>query len=477
MGKIKFDFITVTSKHSGLRSFAFFLLRKSNRLFTLRVYRRHMGGFFYKGVVVKVGGSDSNGFFIGQRKSSNCYNFIITIPGEISNQFASSFLKNSNLLNRIWRITRLDLQLTCDYDFKNESQVIFLYWFFFLAQKALEKKKLGRNVGFVFNEFFALVSVSFSKTMRRNSWKVYTSMTKKQISQGLGVRFEVTVKNSLEYLDALKKIEGDIEKCNFKIIQQTLKEAAKTDLLAKHRCIVRDWRTYNKAQDGPETSFLERGRRPTEFGPKEPRRPPIDGRRPRRKRQSRLSEELTLVAQALQSFAEMVKSKRPTFSHKQVKFLNEQLNPRNWRVSWNIRKEWAIIPTQSHHLWAPLFNPLPSKARRQAIEKRRDALKYLASKINAIVRNCEKLSPRKRDYVEEPKANKIVREIMEIVVNYSVMDKDAGGLPRAEALYSENFDEKPDYVQEIIKTRQREKYAKMMRKLNEDFKRETTGFD
>ena len=470
MAQIKFDFMTITSKEASLRAFSFFLLKKSDSSFTVRLHYRHMGGCLYKGVSVEVGGPDSNDFFIGQRNNSKGYDFIITISTEISNQFASSFLKNSNLLNGIWRITRLDLQLTTGFEFKNEDHIIYLYSSFFRAQKALEKKKRGRDVGLTLNKKFALVSVSFSKTMRRNSWKVYTSMSKKR---GLGVRFEVTVKNSLEYLDALKNCERDIKKCNFKIIKWTLKEAAKTDLLAKHRGIVKDWLTYIKAQDGPETSFLERGHRPT---PKEPRRPPIDGR-PRRK--SRLSEELTLVAQALQSLAEMVKSKRPTFSHKQMKYLNDQLSPTHWRVSWNIRKEWAIIPTQSHHLWAPLFKPLPPKAvaRRQAIAKRREALKSLASNINAIVRNCEILPPRKRDYVEEPKGNKLVREIMEIVVNYSVLAKAAGGLPRAEALYSENFDEKPDYVQEIIKTRQREKYAKMMRKKNEDFKRRNGNFD
>ena len=142
--------------------------------------------------------------------------------------------------------------------------------------------------------------------------------------------------------------------------------------------------------------------------------------------------------------------------------MNDQLSSRDWRMGWNIRKEWAILPRESNPLWGPLFAPLPQKAaaRRKAIEKRREALKSLASKINAIVLNCERFPQRKRNYIEEPKTNVLVREIFQIVTRNPVMDKFSERLPRAKALYSKDFEDQTEYVQEIIRTRQREKYKK-----------------
>lgn len=58
-------------------------------------------------------------------------------------------------------------------------------------------------------------------------------------------------------------------------------------------------------------------------------------------------------------------------------------------------------------------------------------------------------------YIEEPK---LIREIFES--EYPVMDKRVQALPRAQALYSNNFEDQTDYVQDIIRTRQKEKYKK-----------------
>lgn len=197
-----------------------------------------------------------------------------------------------------------------------------------------------------------------------------------------------------------------------------------------------------------------------------------------KRRKSVLSEELTLFSQALQSFAEMLKSKRPTFSHKQMKYLNGQLSTTHWRISWNRRQQWALVPRSVNPLWGSLLAPLPqgAGARRKAIEKRREALKFLASNINSIVRHCEILPKRQRNYVTEPRANKLVREILQVVNESPVMDKSSDRLPRAKAFYSENFEDKPAYVQEIIKTRQKQKYEKKMKKSSEDFKRESPNF-
>lgn len=80
-------------------------------------------------------------------------------------------------------------------------------------------------------------------------------------------------------------------------------------------------------------------------------------------------------------------------------------------------------------------------------------------------------------YVAAPKANQLVREIFQIVTHNSVMDKNVSELPRAQALYSENFEDKPDYVQDIIRTRQREKYKKILKKTRGDSKRFFANFD
>ena len=80
-------------------------------------------------------------------------------------------------------------------------------------------------------------------------------------------------------------------------------------------------------------------------------------------------------------------------------------------------------------------------------------------------------------YREEPKGNKLIREIFELVNAYPVMDNNVPSLPRAKALYSRNFEDPTDSVQEIIRTRQREKYKKILKKTRGDSKRFFANFD
>lgn len=56
-------------------------------------------------------------------------------------------------------------------------------------------------------------------------------------------------------------------------------------------------------------------------------------------------------------------------------------------------------------------------------------------------------------YIEEPKANKLIRQIFEVVQEHPVMDKIAERRPRAQGLYSEDLEDKSPYVQEIIRER------------------------
>ena len=461
MAKIAFDFLTLTSKKVTLRAFFFFLIKKVPFRFTLRSKFMKIGGPAYKGFAFTGGTSGKRNrdeFFVGQRRSPKGYEYIIAIPGEICNLFVFDFLKNSNLLAREWQITRLDLQLTLDYEFASANQLIDFYLNFYKNQRVLTKK-----IKFTANAAYLLMSVG-SKKQRQREWKVYTSELDGDFPKKIPIRFEVTLKNSSQYLNCLAESDGCIEKCNFRILQRSLLEAADTFLLSKHRSLVQDWSCYLKAQKELEKTKDVESERANPI--KQESRPRGSEKRgiSRDSRKSSFSEELALVSQALESLSEMVRHKKQTFSHKQVKYLNDQFSSRDWRMSWNIGKEWAIIPMESNPLWAPLFAPLPQKAatRRKAIEKRREALKSLAAHFNKVVRECCQYPDRKMVYIEEPKANKLIREIFEFVREYPVMDKSSERLPRAKALYSKNFEDQSDYVQEIIRTRQREKYKKMM---------------
>ena len=133
---------------------------------------------------------------------------------------------------------------------------------------------------------------------------------------------------------------------------------ADTFLLSKHRSLVQDWSCYLKVPEESEATLVERAN-PT----KQESRPRGEVTRGV-SRKSRFSEELALVAQALESLGKMVQSKRPTFSHKQIQFLNDELSSRDWRLSWNIRKQWAIIPEDNNPLW---HAPLPPYLKRRRL--------------------------------------------------------------------------------------------------------------
>ena len=348
---IKFDYLILTSKKATLRAFFFFLLRKTPFRFSLRSKFMKLGGPTYKGWAFQGRGVE---IFIGhrrylwQRRNTREFEFIITMPGEICNLFVFDFLKSSNLLRGEWKITRLDLQLTLGYEFGSQEQIMFFYWNFYKNQSALEKRAKKRKVKLTANEEYLLVSVGCKK-QERSEWKVYSSELAGNYPKEVNVRFEVTLKTSLQYLNYLGESDGCIERCNFRIIQQTLFEAADTFLLSKHRSLLKNWSSYLKAQKELEKTkaepILALTAHPTkqEFRPRGSEKPreATSGRR-----KSRFSEELALVAEALESFAKMVQSKRPTFSHKQVHYLNDQLKTQNWRVSWNRRKQWALVPTE-----------------------------------------------------------------------------------------------------------------------------------
>ena len=205
-----------------------------------------IGGPAYKGFAftkAPSGKRNREEFFMGQRRSPKGYEYIVAIPGEICKLFVFDFLKNSNLLNGKWQITRLDLQLTLGYEFADDNQLMLLYWNFYKNQPVLEKKGKKNKVKFTANDAYLLVSVG-SKKRDQNQWKVYSSTEDGHYPKEIGVRFEVTLKNSSQYLNCLGESDGWIEKCNFRILQRSLLEADETFLLSKHRSLVKDWSCY-----------------------------------------------------------------------------------------------------------------------------------------------------------------------------------------------------------------------------------------
>ena len=154
------------------------------------------------------------------------YIYIIALPGKICKLFVFDFLKNSNLLPRAWQITRLDLQLILDSEFASANQLMHFYLNFYKNQRALTKK-----VKFTANAAYLLMSVG-SQKQRQREWKVYTSELDEDSPKKIAIRFEVPLKNSSQYLNCLAESDGCIEKCNFRIIQRSLLEAAHTFLLS-----------------------------------------------------------------------------------------------------------------------------------------------------------------------------------------------------------------------------------------------------
>ena len=331
MAKIAFDFLTLTSKKVTLRAFFFFLIKKVPLGFTLRSKFMKIGGPAYKGFAftkAPSGKRNRKEFFVGQRCSPKGYEYIIAIPGEICNLFVFDFLKNSNLLNGKWQITRLDLQLTLGYEFADDNQLMLFYWQFYKNQRALEKKAKKNKVKFTANGAYLLVSVG-SKKQDRSEWKVYSSTLDGPYPKEINVRFEVTLKNSSQYLNCLGESDGCIEKCNFKILQRGLLEADETFLLSKHRSLVQDWSSYLKAQNELGKTKVEPRRKLDHQTKQESRsRGPCDalggseeatrGVISSGSRKSHFSEELALVSQALESLSQMVRHKRQTFSPKRT---------------------------------------------------------------------------------------------------------------------------------------------------------------
>ena len=406
-----------------------------------------MGGFPYRGWASRDGGT-----FVGHRpKKRGGFDFIVSLSGANCNFFIFELLINSFFLKGIWRMTRLDLEFTLDYEFLRKRQLKSEFRRFHGAQTFLEEKTARfREVSLILNQKYALVNVGLKKNQQAYSWKVYTSGLEDDFPAHLGVRFEVTIKNPLKYLNELTKNEGNIEKCNYFLIKKTLLEAADTPLLLKHRYFMKNWSVYHKSRETVWEDLL----------PPENQKNQSVLRRTAQERKNQFQAELTQVSLSLNAFAELLKTKKSILSHKQISLLNQQFRTTEWRLSWNRHQQWALVPTKINPLWGPLFKPLPKKAaaRRKAVTQRKKALKLLAAQFDKAVLDCNTLKTRKVIYVEEPKSNKIIREIFEVLESEKkIMDKKARQLPRAQSFYTEEFSDKPIYVQEIILNRWREK--------------------
>lgn len=81
--KIKFNYLIITSENSTLRSFFFFLLKKTPFRFKLKSKFMNLGGPAYKGWAFQAGLDGK--FFIVQRPRLRIqkYEHIMTLPGSI----------------------------------------------------------------------------------------------------------------------------------------------------------------------------------------------------------------------------------------------------------------------------------------------------------------------------------------------------------------------------------------------------------
>ena len=111
-------------------------------------------------------GEEREKFFIGSRLNGNRWEYLLTIPGKVCNILVESLLRNPNIMNGEWKMTRLDVQLTLGKEFTSKKEICKIYWQFFEAQMGLEStKKKGREVSIEGDESF--ISVHIGKHRHR----------------------------------------------------------------------------------------------------------------------------------------------------------------------------------------------------------------------------------------------------------------------------------------------------------------------
>nr|YP_009519451.1 hypothetical protein [Rhipiliopsis peltata]AYC65455.1 hypothetical protein [Rhipiliopsis peltata] len=359
---LKFDYVTLTSKKKSLRRFFFRTLKKIAKDFRIVSCSKHqlrIGGSAYQGFIFYL--VNEKGWFLGRRsaRSKSGYEYILSIPGEMSNSFIAEFLQDPNFeaFAKDWRFTRLDLQCTLGIE---ELEVRKLYWEFYNAQRKWEAGKPAkqqREVKLIVEEDpqtqkgFLCVSVGSNKA-QRNLLKIYSELPVFDL-----VRLEITLRKTAIFKRLFRKNDLNLNKMCHAIFGQQLATLAETPLLDEHRSFLK-----NSADAEPSLQQVKK------------------------KAKVQFKEGCVSVAQAHESLVAALKPQMHVFSHQQIRYLNEQFPIKSWQICWANAKQWALIPTEHNALYQPLFAPLPTlkKDYLQKVQKRQAAFLALAKHIDKV---------------------------------------------------------------------------------------------
>lgn len=456
---IQTDYLRVTSsKTRSLITYAFGLLKTKKSQFFSFVGKKSQRKFGppYKGWAFSINGEKQN-FFVGQRKNAhgNGTDFILDIPGKIAHLFLKNFLKHENILLGVWKIKRLDAQLTLRRQV-SQDELDQQYYNFSKSFNKMQKK----------NDTGDRARIKGDSKTRGNyvSWdggksKVYE---KKQKDEGYSKETRLEVQCSEGFAEAENR-----ETFLYNALKQELDQLPRTQLLSEHRKYMRE----NKPSKSPSISIsgassssdsLENGLNKNSNG-KKPKRVSLS--------QKHLLKEVFMeVSNAHYYFAETLKKKIPTISAKQVKYLNSELSSESWRIGWRIGQnndhEWALCPMGENPLCHLLFGKLPSKKKRQALEGRREAIFAFSKDLRRIADEFHNL-PCRRQSSQKPNTNYWIKDLLEAVLENPVIGQDIDRLPRAQVKPARCFEEHSLYVQGIIRSKQQMKLAKVQLKLTE----------
>lgn len=253
----------------------------------------------------------------------------------------------------------------------------------------------------------------------------------------------------------------------YNALKQKLDQLSKTKLLADHRKFMKE----NK----PSKPKLISNASSSSDSLKNGLNQNSNGNKPQSKRVSLsqkhlLKEAFLEILNAHSYFAETLKRIIPTISAKQVQYLNSELSSESWRIGWRIGHnndhEWALCPVGENPLCNLLFEKLPSKKKRQALEGRREALVVFSKQLRRIADECQKL-PCRRQSSQKPKMNYSIKDLLEVVLEDPVIGQDIDRLPSTKTKPARCFDEHPLFVKEIIRNKQQMKFRDLKEKFSE----------
>lgn len=174
-------------------------------------------------------------------------------------------------------------------------------------------------------------------------------------------------------------------------------------------------------------------------------------------RTSKFKKEIILVVEAHKSFVKMLSPKISQITQKEYNYLKAQLPVKLWRIAWNTANKWAIVPTEENPIWEDIYQPIPPNNQKKAQQKRKNALKFLANKLNQIVSEFPKLLAPNYEYTMERNFNSLFKEIFNAIVKDPIIDETIKQMPKKKYKYPQSFNEYSENVQAIIREHARKK--------------------